>query len=46
VATALILLLAWALSRGHSVSHIKGPAGGEWIVGEFPLKHSDAEYNH
>lgn len=31
------LVIAWVLSRGHSVSHIKGPTGGEWLVGEFQL---------
>lgn len=33
-ASALIFVILWALSRGHYVSHINGPKGGEWLVGE------------
>lgn len=34
LAVALVTVVAWAFSRrSNSVSHIRGPAGGEWLVG-------------
>jgi len=33
----LLITTAWLSSRRRSVSHIKGPAGAEWLVGECSI---------